>query len=124
MQESVVEVREVGDRELLRQTVGRAEGRVDVSETDEPHAISSSARLAPHGRVVGPVGEVIAFEELVRMRRRRVALAVHARCRLILADSVAAARDGLVTASTAERPVRLARLRKLEELEEYASALG
>ncbi|TMA34882.1 MAG: hypothetical protein E6J75_02315 [Deltaproteobacteria bacterium] len=70
------------------------------------------------------MGEVIAFEELVRMRRRRVALAVHARCRLILADSVAAARDGLVTASAAERPVRLARLRKLEELEEYASAFG
>ena len=80
--------------------------------------------MAPHGRVVAPVGEVIAFEELVRMRRRRVALAVHARCRLILADSVAAARDNLVTAPAAERPVRLARLRKLEELEEYASALG
>ena len=80
--------------------------------------------MAPHGRVGAPVGEVIAFEELVRMRRRRVALAVHARCRLILADSVAAARDNLVTAPAAERPVRLARLRKLEELEEYASALG
>jgi len=70
------------------------------------------------------VGEVIAFEELVRMRRRRVALAVHARCRLILADSVAAARDALVTAPASDRLVRLARLRKLEELEEYASALG
>jgi len=70
------------------------------------------------------VGEVIAFEELVRMRRRRRAIAVHARCRLILADSVAAAREALVTAPASDRLVRLARLRKLEELEEYASALG
>ena len=70
------------------------------------------------------MGEVIAFEELARMRRRRVALAVHARCRLILAASVAAARDELVTAPARERLVRLARLRKLEELQEYASALG
>ena len=97
---------------------------MDVAEADEPHVISSSARPVPHGRVIDPVGEVIAFEELVRMRRRRVALAVHARCRLILADSVAAARDDLVTAPVGERRVRLARLRKLEELEEYASALG
>ena len=70
------------------------------------------------------MGEVIAFEELARMRRRRVALAVHARCRLILAASVAVARGELVTAPARERLVRLARLRKLEELEEYASALG
>src|SRR5436305_1988045 len=39
------------------------------------------------------------------MRRRRVALDVHARCRLILADSVAAARDALVTAPASDRVV-------------------
>jgi hypothetical protein len=70
------------------------------------------------------VGEVIAFEELVRMRRRRVARAVHARCQVILAASVEAARAGLASAPPAEHGVRLARLRKLEGLEEYASALG
>jgi len=70
------------------------------------------------------VGEVIAFEEIVRMRRRRVARAVHARCRVILAASVAAARAELLHAPAAEHPVRITRLRKLEELEAYAGALG
>ena len=70
------------------------------------------------------VGEVIAFAELVRMRRQRVARAVHARCRVLIAASIEAARIELGTAAPAERPVRVARLRKLEQLEEYASALG
>lgn len=70
------------------------------------------------------VGEVIAFEEFVRMRRRRVSRAWHDRCRAILAASVAAARADLVGAPVRELPVRVARLRKLEELETYASALG
>jgi hypothetical protein len=70
------------------------------------------------------VGEVIAFAELVRMRRQRVARAAHARCRVLIAASVQAARIELGTAPAAERPVRVARLRKLEQLEEYADALG
>jgi hypothetical protein len=70
------------------------------------------------------VGEVIAFAEIVRMRRQRVARAVHARCRVLIAASVAGARVELASASAAERPVRLARLRKLEQLDEYASVLG
>ena len=70
------------------------------------------------------VGEVIAFAELVRMRRQRVARAVHARCRVLIATSIAAARTELGTAPPWERPVRIARLRKLEQLGEYASALG
>ena len=70
------------------------------------------------------VGEVIAFAELVRMRRQRVARAVHARCRVLIAASIEAARIELGTAVPSERPVRVARLRKLEQLEEYADALG
>jgi len=70
------------------------------------------------------VGEVIAFAELVRMRRQRVARAVHARCRVLIAASIEAARIELGTAPASERPVRVARLRKLEQLEEYADALG
>jgi hypothetical protein len=70
------------------------------------------------------VGELIAFEEIVRMRRRRVSRAIHARCRVILAESVLAARTCLATAAVHERPVRLARLRKLEDLEAYADVLG
>lgn len=70
------------------------------------------------------MGEVIAFAEIVRVRRQRVARALHARCRQLIAASVAAARVELGTAPAAERPVRLARLHKLEALEEYASALG
>ena len=70
------------------------------------------------------VGEVIAFAELVRMRRQRVARAVHARCRVIIAASVDAARRGLAAGPPAERGVRVARLRKLEQLEQYADALG
>ena len=70
------------------------------------------------------VGEVIAFAELVRMRRQRVARAVHARCRMLIAASVATARIELTIAARSERPVRVARLRKLEQLEEYADALG
>ncbi|HJQ83217.1 MAG TPA: hypothetical protein VKA21_04015 [Candidatus Binatia bacterium] len=70
------------------------------------------------------MGEVIAFAELVRMRRQRVAQAVHGRCRMLIAASVAAARSELATAPASERFVRVRRLRKLEQLEQYASALG
>jgi len=70
------------------------------------------------------VGQVIAFAELVRMRRQRVARAVHARCCMVIAASVAAARDELAHAPARERWVRVARLRKLEELEQYVTALG
>ena len=70
------------------------------------------------------MGEVIAFAEIVRMRRRRVARAVHARCRMLIAASVVAVRAELAGAPAPERPLRLARLRKLEQLHEYASALG
>jgi len=70
------------------------------------------------------VGEVIAVAEIVRMRRQRVARAVHARCRILIAAAITAARAELVGAPAPERPVRIARLRKLEQLEEYASALG
>jgi len=70
------------------------------------------------------VGQVIAFAELVRMRRQRVARAVHARCRMVIAASVVAARDELGRAPARERWVRVARLRKLEELEDYVDALG
>jgi hypothetical protein len=73
---------------------------------------------------VAAVGEVIAFAELVRMRRQRVARAVHARCRVLIAASVDAARIELECAPMMERAVRGARLRKLEQLEEYVSALG
>ena len=70
------------------------------------------------------MGEVIAFAEIVRVRRQRVARAVHARCRMLIAASVVAARAELAGAPVLERPVRIARLRKLEQLHEYASALG
>jgi len=70
------------------------------------------------------VGEVIAFEELARVRRQRVARAVHARCCVLLGDTVAAMRSALFDAPVSERPVRVARLRKLEELEAYVSALA
>jgi hypothetical protein len=73
---------------------------------------------------VAAVGEVIAFAELVRMRRQRVARAVHARCRVLIAASVDAARSELGRAPVPERAVRVARLRKLEQLEDYVSALG
>ena len=70
------------------------------------------------------MGEVIAFAEIVRMRRQRVARAVHARCRMLIAASVVAARAELSGAPAPERPVRIARLRKFEQLHDYASALG
>ena len=70
------------------------------------------------------VGEVIAFEELARVRRQRVARAVHARCCVLLAGTVAAMRATLADAPMPERPIRVARLRKLEELEAYVSALA
>jgi len=71
-----------------------------------------------------PVGEVVAFQEIVRMRRRRRARALHLRCRVILAESVVWARAQMHGAPAAERWVRMARLRKLEELEAYAAAFG
>jgi len=87
--------------------------------------------VAPHcprtGALVGSlraVGEVIGYEEVVRLRRRRAAHAVVEACRRILADSVALAREELVTAPPRERMVRMTRLRKLEELEAYATAHG
>jgi len=70
------------------------------------------------------VGEIIAFAEIVRMRRERVARAVHARCRALIAASVAAARVDLAAAPLEERGVWTARVRKLEDLEEYVSAFG
>jgi hypothetical protein len=70
------------------------------------------------------VGEVIAFAELVRMRRQRVARAVHARCRVLIAASIERARAELVGAPPDEHAVRVARLRKLEQLDEYAGGLG
>jgi hypothetical protein len=70
------------------------------------------------------MGEVIAFAEIVRMRRRRMARTLHERCRVLIAESVVAAGVELAFAPLGERAVRTARLRKLERLEEYASALG
>ena len=72
----------------------------------------------------GAVGEVIAFADIVLLRRRRRAQQVHARCLEVLAASVEAARGELVAAPMAERGVWVGRLRKLEELVEYAGALG
>ena len=89
--------------------------------------MATSSVAGPRPLVVGSataVGEVIAFAELVRMRRQRVARAVHAGCRALIAASIAAAREDLPHAPARERPVRIARLRKLEQLEQYASALG
>ena len=70
------------------------------------------------------MGEVIAFAELVRVRRQRVARAVHARCRALIAASIEIAWAELPAAPSPERGIRIARIRKLEQLEEYASALG
>jgi hypothetical protein len=70
------------------------------------------------------VGEVIAFAEIVRQRRRRLAREQHAICTEILRRSVETARDDLATAPTAERWIRTARLRKLEDLHAYAVMLA
>lgn len=70
------------------------------------------------------MGDVIAFAEIVRMRRQRVARALHARCRLLIAGSVVVARAELAVAAPAERGLWTARVRKLEALDEYAGALG
>jgi hypothetical protein len=70
------------------------------------------------------VGEVIAFADIVQMRRRRTVRQLHARCLAILSASVMAARAELVGAPLGERTVRVARLRKLEDLETYAEAVG
>ncbi len=70
------------------------------------------------------MGEVVAFQEIVRVRRRRRAQALHRQCRAILAAAVHQARIELRAAPAAERWLRLARLRKLEDLEAYAAALG
>ena len=70
------------------------------------------------------MGEVIAFEELVRMRRRRVAEAAHVRCRALLREAVWVARTELGRAPARERMLWAARVRKLEALEDYATALG
>jgi hypothetical protein len=70
------------------------------------------------------VGEVIAFAEIARARRVRVARSIHAACRRILERTVHVARVELASAPPEEWAVRLARLRKLEELEAYAAAVG
>jgi hypothetical protein len=70
------------------------------------------------------VGEVIAFADIVQLRRRRTAQRLHVHCLAILSASVVAARAELAAAPWRERAVRVARLRKLEELETYAAALG
>lgn len=70
------------------------------------------------------MGEVIGYEEVVRLRRRRATGAAVAACRRLIAESVSIAREELIAAPARERPMRTARLRKLEELEAYAAALG
>ena len=70
------------------------------------------------------MGEVIAFADIVQMRRRRMARQLHGRCLAIISASVIAARAELPLAPFGERAVRVTRLRKLEELETYAGALG
>ena len=70
------------------------------------------------------MGEVIAFAEIVRRRRRRLAREQHALCVEILRRSVETARDDLATAPTTERWIRTARLRKLEDLHAYAVMLA
>ncbi|HVH17383.1 MAG TPA: hypothetical protein VNF72_03705, partial [Myxococcota bacterium] len=70
------------------------------------------------------VGEVIAFAEIVRRRRRRLAREQHAICVEILRRSVDTARDDLATAPIAEHWIRTARLRKLEDLHAYAVMLA
>jgi hypothetical protein len=70
------------------------------------------------------VGEVIAFAEIVRQRRRRLAREQHVRCVEILRRSVLAARGELADAPTSERWIRTARLRKLEDLHAYAAMLA
>ena len=70
------------------------------------------------------MGDVIAFAEIVRVRRQRVARALHARCRELIAASLAAARTELAGAPAAESGVWASRVCKLEALDGYASALG
>jgi hypothetical protein len=70
------------------------------------------------------VGEVIAFAEIVRRRRRRLAREQHVRCIEILRLSVEVARTELAHSPTSERWIRAARLRKLEDLHAYAAVLG
>ena len=92
-----------------------------------PPSIRPAFRCRCVSQVVGcgaAVGEVIAFAELVRVRRQRVARAVHARCRVLIAVSIEVARAELQDAPPRERAVRVTRLRKLEQLEQYAGAVG
>ena len=70
------------------------------------------------------VGEVIAFAEIVRRRRRRLAREQHALCVEILERSAEAARRELVAAPISERWIRAARLRKLEDLHAYAAMIA
>ena len=70
------------------------------------------------------VGEVVAFAEIVRRRRRRLAREQHAICVDILRRSVETARADLATAPTGERWIRTARLRKLQDLHAYAVMLA
>ncbi|MFN8543969.1 MAG: hypothetical protein U0807_07180 [Candidatus Binatia bacterium] len=70
------------------------------------------------------MGEVIAFQEIVRMRRQRVSQAVHARCRAILDEAVEVMRVELSAASPGLRGVLAARVRKLEDLAAYAAGIG
>jgi hypothetical protein len=70
------------------------------------------------------VGEVVAFAEIVRRRRRRLAREQHVLCVEILRRSVETARGQLVAAPTSERRVRASRLRKLEDLHAYAVMLA
>ena len=70
------------------------------------------------------MGEVIAFADIVQMRRRRTAQRLHAHCLAILSASVTAAEADLAAAPWRDRAVRVTRLRKLVDLEAYAAAVG
>lgn len=67
------------------------------------------------------VGQVIAYVDVERLRRRRHSRRLHLRCLAILTASVTAARLALADCAPREHAIRSARLRKLEELEEWAN---
>lgn len=70
------------------------------------------------------MGEVIAFAEVVRRRRRRMLHQQHVQCVEILRRTVEEARRDIQAAPPAERWLRSVRLRKLEDLHAYARMLG
>jgi hypothetical protein len=70
------------------------------------------------------MGDVISIREAQRVRRRREASVLNARCRALIVESLQTWRTACACSTAADRVICLERIHVLGELLAYADRLG